>query len=153
RISEWSSDTITSAAIWRRTRSIFSTTTKIDLAFSKCPFPRRASIKSTVRPRVRTSSKRPASLKLIHLILTAHLPKQSRIILQHFDSVRMLWAERAPIERLGLGVSPLRIVECRQVVEAVRSVRMLWAERFLSDVERALAERLSLGILRALIQV
>src|SRR5262249_38216363 len=94
-----------------------------------------------------------ASLKLIRLILTAQLPKQSRIILQHCDSVRMLGPERplydvqrSPIERLGLGVSPLRLVEFCQAVEAGRSVWMLWAERLLSDVQSAPMERLSLGV-------
>jgi len=46
--------------------------------------------------------------------------------------------ESSLIERLRLLVSPLRIVERRQVVEARSSVGMLGPERFLPDGERSL---------------
>src|SRR6266540_1295092 len=50
------------------------------------------------------------------------------------------------IERLGLGVSPLRSIESRQAVEAVRRAWVLGAERLLIDVEGAPKERLGLGV-------
>ena len=54
--------------------------------------------------------------------------------------------ERALIERLGLGVAALGIVEHGQVVEARRHLGMLGAERLLPNGERALIERLGLGV-------
>ena len=54
--------------------------------------------------------------------------------------------KRAPVERLGLGVAPLNMVEGRQVVEARRHARMLRPERPLPDGERAAIERLRLGV-------
>ena len=55
--------------------------------------------------------------------------------------------ERALIERLGLRVLALGMVEQRQVVEARGHIGMLGAEGLLPDGERALIERLGLRVL------
>jgi hypothetical protein len=55
--------------------------------------------------------------------------------------------ERAPIERLGLGILSLVAVKLRQVVEARSHIGMVGAQRLLPDRERAPIERLGLGIL------
>src|SRR6266511_1474287 len=61
--------------------------------------------------------------------------------------------ESSLIERLRLLVSPLRIVEGCQVVEAPSNVGMPGPERFLVDGESSLVERLRLHILSPLLQV
>src|SRR6266511_1364113 len=55
--------------------------------------------------------------------------------------------ERAPVERLGLRVLPLQVVERCQAVETDGGGRMIFAQRFLTDVESALVERFGLHVL------
>src|SRR5262245_57143995 len=55
--------------------------------------------------------------------------------------------ESAPVERLGLLVLPLRVVDARQVAEAGGGGRMIFAQGLLTDVERAPVERLGLRVL------
>ena len=50
--------------------------------------------------------------------------------------------EEARLERLGLRVLPLRLVDARQVADAGGGGRMIFAQRLLTDVEeRACVER------------
>src|SRR6266511_1076435 len=51
------------------------------------------------------------------------------------------------VERLGLRVPPLRVVDARQVADAGGGGRMIFAQRLLTDVERAPVERLGLRVL------
>src|SRR5207247_11379909 len=50
--------------------------------------------------------------------------------------------ERAPVERLGVRVPALRLIEERRLVEARDEPRVFRAERLLPDGERLLEERL-----------
>ena len=54
--------------------------------------------------------------------------------------------EGALVERLGLRVAPLVVVERRQVVEAGGGVGVVGPQRFLADGEGALVERLGLRV-------
>ena len=54
--------------------------------------------------------------------------------------------ERALIERLGLAVAALGLIQQRQIVDACERVGMLLAEHPLSGLERALQERLGLAV-------
>ena len=54
--------------------------------------------------------------------------------------------QRALVERLGLGVAALRVVEYGQVVEARGDVGVVGSQRLLPDRQRALVERLGLGV-------
>src|SRR5262245_31898215 len=58
--------------------------------------------------------------------------------------------ERSLIERLGLLISPLRIVECCQIVEALSRIGMFGPEPFFADGKSPLKERLGFGILSSL---
>src|SRR5262245_3610370 len=55
--------------------------------------------------------------------------------------------ESALVERFGLPVLPLVVVEYCQVVKAIGGVRMIFAQRFLPDGQRAPIERLCLNVL------
>jgi hypothetical protein len=50
------------------------------------------------------------------------------------------------VERLGLGVAALLVVEQGQVVEAGGDSGMIGPQRLLVDCQRALVERLGLGV-------
>ena len=52
----------------------------------------------------------------------------------------------ALVERLGLGVAALGVVQPGQVVERRRDIGMVGAQRLLADAKRALVERLGLGV-------
>ena len=54
--------------------------------------------------------------------------------------------QRALVERLGLGVAALVLVQLRQIVQAVATSGMVGTERLLVDRQRALVERLGLGV-------
>src|SRR5262245_2559143 len=54
--------------------------------------------------------------------------------------------ERAPVERLGLGIATLILVHKRKVVETDGDRRMLRPQPLLVDRERALGERLGFGM-------
>ena len=54
--------------------------------------------------------------------------------------------EGAFVQRLGLGIAALRLVEHREVVETGADIRVLRAERLLADGEGAFEQRLGLGI-------
>ena len=54
--------------------------------------------------------------------------------------------QRPLIERLGLGVPALGLVEQGQVVEALGHVRVLGPEGLLEDRQRPLIKRLGLGV-------
>jgi hypothetical protein len=45
--------------------------------------------------------------------------------------------ERAPIERLSFGVSPLRIIQCSQYFEALIDIGIIFTRYLLSDFEFA----------------
>jgi hypothetical protein len=52
--------------------------------------------------------------------------------------------QRSLLERLGVGVAALVVVEQSQVVERCRDVGMVGTMRFLEDRQRSLVERLGL---------
>ena len=52
----------------------------------------------------------------------------------------------APVERLGLAVAALEVVQKRQIVDAGERLGMLLAERALAGLQSALQERLGLAI-------
>ncbi len=54
--------------------------------------------------------------------------------------------QRALVERLGVRVAALGVVESRLVVEALGHIRMLGSQGLFPDRQRALVERLGLGV-------
>ena len=54
--------------------------------------------------------------------------------------------ERALVERLGLAIAALGLIQLRQIVHACERIGMLLAEHPLAGLERALVERLGLAI-------
>ena len=54
--------------------------------------------------------------------------------------------QRALIERLGLAIAALGLIQRRQIVHACKRIGMLLAEHPLAGLERALIERLGLAI-------
>ena len=55
-------------------------------------------------------------------------------------------AQRALVERLGVGVAALGLVQRGQVVERGGDIGVIGAERLLADRESALVERLGVGV-------
>ncbi len=54
--------------------------------------------------------------------------------------------QRPLVERLGLGVAALVIIELSQIVQRQRNNGMIGPERLFFDRQRPLAERLGLGV-------
>ena len=54
--------------------------------------------------------------------------------------------QRALVERLGLGVAALSLVEQSEVVQRPRDIGMIGTERLLVDRQRSLVERLGVGV-------
>src|SRR2546426_748525 len=83
----------------------------------------------------------------------ARLAKQRGVSIQRLRHVRVFWAQvllpdrhHSLVERLGLGVLALSVVELRQVAKTCGRVGVLGPAGFLLDRQRPLVERLSLGI-------
>ncbi len=62
-------------------------------------------------------------------------------------SRRLVDRQSALVERLGLGVLALGIVEFRQVVEVIVDIGMVGTQSFLIDRQRPLKKRIGLGVL------
>ena len=54
--------------------------------------------------------------------------------------------QRPLVERLGLGVAALVVIEQSQIVQRHRDIGMIGPERLLLDRQRPLVERLGLGV-------
>ena len=54
--------------------------------------------------------------------------------------------EAALVERFGLGIPALALVQRREVVQRAADVGMVGSERFLAESEAALVERLGFGM-------
>src|SRR5437660_722870 len=92
--------------------------------------------------------------KLCSFILSFCRSQQDSIVLQARCQRGMIRLEHflfngqgSLVERLGLAVLALVMVERRQVVEALCDIGVLWLEHFLSNGQGSLVERLGLGVL------
>ena len=54
--------------------------------------------------------------------------------------------QRSLVERVGVGVAALVLVEQSQIVQRLRDIGMARTERLLADSQRSLEERLGVGI-------
>ena len=54
--------------------------------------------------------------------------------------------QRSLVQRLGVGVATLILVERSQVVQRIRDIGMIGTEGFLLDRQRSLIQRLGLGV-------
>ena len=59
---------------------------------------------------------------------------------------RSIDRERSLVERFGIGVTALVIVQKRQIVQRQRDIGMVGPKRFLMDGERSLVKRFGVGI-------